>query len=131
MKISEPRRHLLQRAWVGVLVLVVIGSLLPASSAPMRGLDLLHINDKVIHYSAYLVLSFLPVISFSNWRRAFGYALLMILVGVALEGLQSFSPGRTVDPFDAAANTLGVLSGMLAGLPLRRAPAPPAGVAVE
>jgi VanZ family protein len=98
---------------------VIVGSLLPASSAPLRGLELLPVSDKVIHYSSYVMLALLPVISFESRRRAVVCALLMVLLGVALEGGQSFAPGRSVELGDALANTLGVLTGMLAGLLLR------------
>ena len=119
MKISEPRRRILKRLWIAAILAVVIGSLLPSSSGPIQALDLLQINDKVIHFSAYLVLAILPMASFDSRPKAVWAALLMIALGVALEGGQHFSPGRQMDLGDAVANTLGVFSGMAAGLALR------------
>jgi VanZ family protein len=98
---------------------VIVGSLLPGSSTPIRELSLLPISDKVMHFSAYLLLALLPLISFKGRWRALFCALLMIVLGVALEGGQWFSPGRSVELGDALANTLGVLTGTLAGSLLR------------
>jgi VanZ family protein len=104
---------------VGAVCLVVIGELAPGASPLMRVIYTLRVNNKVLHFGAYLVLSLLPVIGFANRRRGIATGVLMALLGVALEGGQAFSPGRDVSWGDIFANNLGVICGLLAGLPLR------------
>ena len=119
MKISKAHRQIIKILWVVAILVVIVGSLLPGSSIPIQALGALPVSDKVIHFSAYLVLAILPIVSVECRSKALAGALLMIVLGVALEGGQSFSPGRQVELGDAVANTLGVLSGMLAGWRLR------------
>jgi VanZ family protein len=97
----------------------MIGSLLPAASAPMVALGSLHINDKVQHWGAYLGLSLLPIVAFENRRNGIAAGIAMFLLGVTLEGAQHFSPGRTPDVKDALANGSGVACGLLLGWCLR------------
>jgi len=70
-------------------------------------------SDKLGHVLAYA--------SLMGWwlqidRRPQRLALLFVLMGLALEILQSLSGYRTGDIFDMAANTLGVGLGWLSGL---------------
>ena len=85
----------------------------------MRAIGKLNVNDKLMHFGAYLLLSLLPMISSESRRRAVVTGVLMALLGVVLEGTQNFSPGRDVSLGDIIANNLGVICGLLAGLPLR------------
>jgi VanZ family protein len=73
----------------------------------------LHINDKVIHFGAYLALSLLLVTGFRDRRRGMVIGLSMSLLGILLEGGQHFSPGRTVELGDVIANGAGVSCGAL------------------
>lgn len=107
--------------WALLVGAVVIGSLVSGTSPLMVELGTFHISDKVMHYGAYLALSLLPVVGIADRRKAITTGLTMFLLGLALEGLQHFSPHRTVDIRDVAANGLGVITGVLAGLPMRRA----------
>jgi VanZ family protein len=106
--------------WVLLIVLVVIGSLLPATSPVIQHLDRLDISDKVMHFSAYLMLALLPVIGFRDRRRGIAAGLSMFLLGVLLEALQHSAPGRTVELGDLIANGAGVACGILVALPLRK-----------
>jgi VanZ family protein len=45
----------------------------------------LHVWDKLQHFGAYLVLSFLPVIGFRDRRRGMAAALSMFALGALLE----------------------------------------------
>jgi VanZ family protein len=119
MKFSADMRKGLRWLWVVCLFMVMTGSLLPANSGVMASRNGLGINDKVMHFSAYIFLAMLPVISFETRLSGIRTALLMILLGVALEGGQHFSPGRTTDIWDAVSNTVGTLCGILLGLVLR------------
>jgi VanZ family protein len=105
--------------WAALISSVVIGSLLPAASPVMVDIGRLHINDKVMHFCAYLALSFLPVIGFRDRRRGIVAGLSMFVLGNLLEGGQHFSPGRAVELGDVIANGAGVSCGALLGLPIR------------
>jgi VanZ family protein len=119
LKLSGTQRKLLQCMWAVTFCCVAIGSLLPSSSPVISALGRIGVNDKLIHFSAYLVLGLLPVVSFASKPKGVLTGLSMILVGALLEWGQSFVPGRQVEFGDMVANNLGVLCGLLAGLPLR------------
>ena len=104
----QTRRTLILAFWAVLVCCVVIGSLSPAASALMVDIGRLHINDKVMHFCAYLALSFLPVIGFQDRRRGIVAGLSMFLLGVLMEAGQHFSPGRAVDLGDVIANGAGV-----------------------
>jgi VanZ family protein len=112
-------RTLLLSLWGVLIGCVVIGSLLPAASPVMVDIGRLDINDKVMHFGAYLGLSILPVIGFRNRRRGLAAGLSMFLLGVLMEAGQHFSPGRAVELGDIVANGAGVSCGALLGLPFR------------
>jgi hypothetical protein len=116
---SETRRTVILSLWGVAICCVVIGSLLPAASPVMVDIGRLHINDKVMHFCAYLALSLLPVIGFRDRRRGIVAGLSMFLVGILMEGGQHFSPGRAVELGDVLANGAGVSCGALLGLPIR------------
>jgi hypothetical protein len=94
---GRTRRALILSLWAVLICCVVIGSLLPAASPVMVDIGRLHVNDKVMHFGAYLALSFLPVIGFRDRRRGIVAGLSMFVLGVLLEGGQHFSPGRAVE----------------------------------
>jgi VanZ family protein len=105
--------------WAALMCCVVIGSLLPAASPVIVDIGRLHINDKVMHFCAYLALSLLPVIGFRDRRRGLRAGLSMFLLGILMEAGQHFSPGRAVELGDVIANGAGVSCGALLGLPIR------------
>ena len=73
-------------------------------------LDIL--NDKVIHFTAYLVLSFLVFTASLTFNRVLLLTGLVSL-GVLIEFLQYISGLRNFEYMDIIANTLGVLVGFL------------------
>ena len=115
----ETRRALILVLWAALMCCVVIGSLLPAASPVIVDIGRLHINDKVMHFCAYLALSLLPVIGFQDRRHGLKAGLSMFLLGVLMEAGQHFSPGRAVELGDVIANGAGVTCGALLGLPIR------------
>jgi VanZ family protein len=118
--LREPSNHTaLLTVWAVLICCVVVGSLLPAASPVMVAVGRLHINDKVQHFGAYLVLSFLPVIGFRDRRRGLMAGISMFLLGILMEAGQHFSPGRAVELGDVVANGAGVSCGTLLGLPIR------------
>ena len=112
-------RALILVLWAVLICCVVAGSLAPASSSLMVAIGRLHVWDKLQHFGAYLVLSFLPVIGFRDRRRGLMAGLSMFLLGVLMEAGQHFSPGRAVELGDVVANGVGVSCGTLLGLPMR------------
>jgi VanZ family protein len=112
------QRRWLRILWLASLAAVIVGSLLPASSAPMRMVGQLPVSDKLLHFAAYAVLAFLPAL------HERGPALALALVGavslgVALEFAQRLSPGRNFEIGDMLADACGVLCGLILALPLR------------
>lgn len=111
-------QFILRLLWICACLTVIIGSLLPSSSSPMRAWSALHIADKLQHFTAYAVLAFLPALH--ERRPAFvTIALGITAMGVCLEFGQRLSEGRFFEVGDVAANTGGVLTGLLLGLPSR------------
>jgi VanZ family protein len=101
----ETRLTLILVLWAALIFFVVIGSLLPAASPLMANIGRLHINDKLMHFCAYLALSLLPVIGFRDRRRGLVAGLSMFVLGVLMEAGQHFSPGRAVELGDVIANS--------------------------
>ena len=100
--------------WIVMLVMVVSGELLPGTSPPMRWVSSTGISDKVLHYGAYMILAGLPILGFAQLGGIL-WALAMVPLGVVLEFVQKVVPGRSFDLGDITANTLGVLTGVVAG----------------
>jgi VanZ family protein len=113
----------LRLLWVVSTLLVIVGSLLPGSSPPMRALGQLQISDKLMHLAAYLVLAFLPAL---HERRPAVVAAFVgaIALGIGLEFAQRLTPGRAFEVADMAADGAGVLCGLVLALPLRSWTAP-------
>jgi VanZ family protein len=101
------------------MVSVAAGSLAPASASWLAVFDRLGISDKTPHFGAYALLSVLAALGFQSRSRGVALGLLMAVLGAALEGGQTFSPGRAVELSDLAANNLGVFCGLVLALPLR------------
>jgi len=106
-------RTLILSFWSVLICCVGIGSLLPMTSPVMTGISHLHINDKLIHFCAYLALAVLPVIGFRDRRRSVVAGVCMFLLGALLEIGQHFSPGRNLELGDLIANGAGVSCGVL------------------
>ena len=66
---EQSKRTEILALWAVLMCCVVVGSLLPAASPVMVAVGRLHVSDKVLHFSAYLALSLLPVLGFRDRRR--------------------------------------------------------------
>ena len=111
MSFGFNRPNIILPLWAGLLLFTIISELLPGDSAPMMALSLTHVNDKVLHFSAYAVLVFIPVFGL-RLSTALGCIVATELVGIGLEYAQTFVRQRSYDPYDMAANTAGVLAGI-------------------
>ncbi|MEM7336598.1 MAG: VanZ family protein [Chloroflexota bacterium] len=67
--------------------------------------------DKIGHFSAYLVMSLLGLLTFSSKNGRISILVVIISLGFILEWLQGFVPGRDTSLIDGLANSLGVLLG--------------------
>ena len=115
---SAQSKTLLRVVWSLAILAVVIGSLLPAHSLPMRMLDRLEISDKIEHFGAYALLAFLPAIH-ERLQRVLAAALCIAALGVGLEFGQRYAPGRSFEVADMIADGLGICFGLAVGIPLR------------
>ena len=106
-------RRLLQIAFWGTGALVAALSLAPSATLPPTS-----IGDKVEHVIAYAVLGLLGVAS--SERGVTRVILGLAAFGIAIEMLQTLSPGRSPDPIDVAADIIGAGLGCGAAIVLRR-----------
>lgn len=95
--------------WAGIGLLLWL-SLAPLPAAPIR----VPSGDKIGHLLAYTLIAWWFV---QLWPRPRVLALLLVALGMAIEGLQSLTDHRHADPLDVLANALGVLLGLLLGYP--------------
>ncbi|HEY1240567.1 MAG TPA: VanZ family protein [Bryobacteraceae bacterium] len=109
----------LRTVWFAAIGVVIVASLLPSNSLPMRALDWLDFSDKFEHALAYFVLALLPAL---HERRSFvaAAALGAAGLGIALEYGQLYSGWRDFEVGDMIADAIGVCGGVLAGLRLHR-----------
>ncbi|WP_259779999.1 VanZ family protein [Aestuariispira ectoiniformans] len=84
---------------LGWAVLIAVLSLMPGDMAPHSGL-----GDKFEHMMGYVGLSFLISAGWNRIPRAF---VLAVAFGITIELLQSLTPDRTMDFWDAVANSIG------------------------
>lgn len=109
----EPRSLKWRPLWlaIGWLLVFVVAALSLAPNMPDVGVGFEHI-DKVGHAAAYFAL--MCWFGFIYLRGGHGWiALLLVLLGIALEVVQYFAAYRWFSFADMAANALGVTAGLL------------------
>ncbi|HEY4134030.1 MAG TPA: VanZ family protein [Alphaproteobacteria bacterium] len=102
-------------AWIAGMATVAVFSLSPGLGPPEA-----HGIDKIFHCTGYFVLALQTQPSFSTRRAALIAALCMIPFGIGMEIGQEFVPGRSADPYDALANSIGALAGVAVAPLFRR-----------
>ncbi len=112
--------RLLSVLWLLSILLVITGSLLPASSPVMQAVGRLPVSTKALHFCAYTWLALLALLVIQRRSIAVQAALAMILLGVALEFGQRLVPGREFEIRDMFINGFGALAGMAIGILSRR-----------
>ncbi len=90
---------------VGVVAVVALSVVQPDIPA-------MHGSDKARHLSAYLCLALAGGIAFPGWRSLLAVGLGLVAMGIGLEFVQAFIPGRMASAGDVAANTAGVALGL-------------------
>ncbi len=113
------RHTLILISWALLICCVVAGSVSPAGSPVVSTVGRLQVNDKLLHFAAYLMLASLPVLGFRGRRTGMTAGLSMLILGVLLEAVQHFSPGRAFELADMAADGAGVSCGLLLAFPVR------------
>ncbi len=109
------------RLWLGVWMLaiavVIVLSLTPPAPLP----PLPSGTDKLEHALAYAALAFGAVQLFRDRVVCLSMGAVLVLLGIGLEFAQgAYTTDRMQDPFDALANTVGVIIGLSArATPLR------------
>ena len=101
--------------WWTLLGVVLVAFVVYLSLAPLSASKLLAFpeSDKILHLSVYATM----MLWFGQIARKGSYPLLvasgLIVLGVLLEFLQGLTGYRTFEYLDMAANTLGVILGLL------------------
>jgi len=117
----KPFRHPLPWAvvWMLGIAAVVVLSLVPPKDMPPEPLG----SDKLGHFLAYACVMAWSVQIHARRRSWTANALLLVLLGIGLEFMQgAMHVGRSQDPMDALADTLGVIGGFATCLtPMRDA----------
>jgi VanZ family protein len=85
--------------------LIIAASVMPAAHIPETG-----ISDKVGHTLAYGVLTLLGLYAYPRYTAPVLAGVLVL--GLALEGLQHLTPTRTFEWLDVAANGAGIVLGL-------------------
>ena len=98
--------------WAGLFLFTAIAELLPGDSTPMMAISAFHINAKFMHFSTYAAVAFVPAFGL-RLSTAVSCVIATELVGVGLDLAQLFVRQRSCDPYDVAANTAGVLVGVV------------------
>jgi VanZ family protein len=104
--------------WLLAILVVVVGSLLPSDSGPIKALDALPISDKIDHFAAYAALALLPALH-EKRRFLMAAAIGAVALGVALEYAQLYSGVRDFEVGDMIADAVGAGFGLLVGVLLR------------
>ena len=95
---------MLQLTFITYVVFVIAASLIPEA-----GMGVTVYKDKIAHLMAYFAMGALAWISVATMRRKLYLLLFSVVLGVVLELVQEYVPGRSMDAADAAANTAGVV----------------------
>jgi VanZ family protein len=96
------------------LATVAALSLIPAETLPDAG-----VSDKLSHVVAYCVLALLGLAAHRGRAGARWVVIGLLCFGALMEGLQTLSPGRSMEGADILANGVGVLAGALCALAAR------------
>ncbi len=101
--------------WLLMIGSVVFGSLAPEETTADLIPFLQDVDDKAQHFFSYAILTLVPF-ALRGWSRAVVIpAGFVVALGFFLEFLQRFTPMRTFDTRDMAANLFGFVVGGVAG----------------
>ncbi|HML94046.1 MAG TPA: VanZ family protein [Thermodesulfobacteriota bacterium] len=95
---------MLQLIFIAYVVFVIAASLVPEA-----GTSVVAYNDKIAHLAAYFVMGVLAWTAVTTMKRKLYLLFSSVVLGVVLELVQEFVPGRSMDAADAAANAAGIV----------------------
>lgn len=95
------------RLLIPCLILVLVLTLKPSSGNSMN-FSIPHL-DKIAHFGMFFLLGINVLYKYEHNKKLLEYLLLCIVLGFNTEILQDFIPGRSLDFYDALADTLGVI----------------------
>jgi VanZ family protein len=101
-------------AWRGIFFLLIALVIWLSVKAP-GGVMSFSIWDKLQHFLAYAVLGGMGVLCFPGRVSSVILVLGLVLLGIGLEVLQFYVPGRDMSLGDGVANLLGVIFGVGSG----------------
>jgi len=76
--------------------------------------------DKILHFGVFGIATLFAVLSVDNSKVALSLASVIVLIGILVEIIQSYIPGRSADMEDAVANALGAVTVLIFYFYLRR-----------
>jgi VanZ family protein len=84
------------------VILIAVGCLVPSHWLPPMP------NDKYLHFIAYALLSVFAMFLTTTFFEFLAWQSGLLLIGILIEGLQHFTPGRHFCWRDILANTAGI-----------------------
>ena len=93
--------------WLSVLAILAL------SVAPTNTSETISSLDKLIHFFAFLVLSYLLWSAYTLPRPFISSILILSMFGLSIELLQHFVPNRIFSLHDFAADIAGIIAGVV------------------
>lgn len=93
------------------LIAVIALSVMPQGTVPDPG-----ISDKFAHFAAYAALALAGGIACRGSGLVIILAAGLLLLGIGLEFVQAFIPGRSASGYDGLANAIGIALGSAAAI---------------
>lgn len=100
----------IKAGWLAAVAAVVVASFVPAAAPPGAWGA-----DKVLHFMVFLFLAAVPAAVLPRRPALLWAEVFVLAVGLGIELVQSFIPGRVGSGGDLLADALGVLIGIAVG----------------
>ena len=101
---------MMRSLWLGVGWLGVVAALVMSLGPAAPQGSVAH-ADKLVHLAGYATLMFWWAQLYITFPQRVRLAAALILLGIAIEWLQGFTPTREPDAWDVLANTTGIILG--------------------
>ncbi|PPU42550.1 VanZ family protein [Xanthomonas arboricola] len=123
MAVVSPALRPFQRPWLwlGLWIAAILAVIAVCMGPPPEFPELPSNSDKAEHFLTFALLCWGAVQLFATRRALLSAAFGLVLLGIGIEIAQgALTTNRSADPYDALADTLGILAGLcLAWTPLR------------
>lgn len=101
--------------WVGCVLATIGLAVMPGGVPAHNG------ADKMLHLLVFCILMLWPATTFDTVKNVAISAVILLLLGIGMEFLQRFIPGRTSEVMDVVYNTGGLAAGTIIGFLFRDA----------